>query len=61
MHDSVITCLENSTDKDLSKEFSHKRLGFKKGDWIWGHIIVEESQHLGQIAYIRGMIKGING
>lgn len=29
--------------------------------WILGHIIVEESQHLGQIAFIRGMIRGING
>ena len=61
VHDSVIKCLENSTHEDLTKEFAHKRLGSKKGDWIWGHIIVEESQHLGQIAYIRGMIRGSNG
>ena len=29
--------------------------------WILGHILAEESQHLGQVAYIRGMIKGFNG
>ena len=60
VHDSVIKCLENSTPDDLNKEFAHRKLGSRNGDWIWGHIVVEESQHLGQIAYIRGMIRGID-
>ncbi len=30
-------------------------------NWILGHVIVEESQHLGQIALIRGMIRGLDG
>ena len=29
--------------------------------WILGHILAEESQHLGQVAYIRGMIRGFDG
>lgn len=29
--------------------------------WILAHVIVEESQHLGQIAFIRGMIRGLDG
>ena len=29
--------------------------------WILGHLIVEESQHLGQVALIRGMIRGLDG
>jgi len=36
-----------------------KRPGYSIGQML-SHIIVEESQHLGQISYIRGMLKGIN-
>jgi hypothetical protein len=32
----------------------------KTGTWIIGHLLVEESQHLGQVAYIRGIIRGFN-
>ncbi len=28
---------------------------------ILGHLIVEEAQHVGQIAYIRGILRGIEG
>jgi hypothetical protein len=31
------------------------------GAWVFGHAIVEESQHLGQIAFIRGMQRGLDG
>ena len=27
---------------------------------MFGHVIVEESQHLGQIAYLRGLQRGLN-
>ena len=30
------------------------------GFWILGRLISEESQHLGQISYIRGIIRGLN-
>ena len=28
---------------------------------LLGHILAEESQHLGQVAYIRGMSRGFDG
>lgn len=37
----------------------NKRPGYTIGQ-MFSHIIVEESQHLGQISYVRGMLRGIN-
>lgn len=28
--------------------------------WVLGHLLAEEAQHLGQVAYLRGMMRGIN-
>lgn len=50
--------LEQATDADLSKEYQTPHRGPVKGTWIVGHILVEESQHTGQVAMIRGMIRG---
>jgi uncharacterized damage-inducible protein DinB len=50
--------LEQATDADLSKEYPHPRRGTINGAWILGHILVEESQHTGQVAMIRGMMRG---
>jgi uncharacterized damage-inducible protein DinB len=50
--------LEQATDADLSREYPHPREGTVTGSWVLGHILVEESQHLGQVALIRGMIRG---
>ena len=30
------------------------------GVWILGHVLVEESQHVGQIGFIRGLLRGLN-
>jgi uncharacterized damage-inducible protein DinB len=52
--------IDNLASIDMSNVFS-------KGDrsttwgWILGHVIVEESQHLGQVAFIRGIIRGLDG
>jgi len=54
---NVIDKLKN---EDLNKDYKRLTGELKKGYWILGHVLVEESQHLGQIAYIRGMIKGLN-
>ena len=51
--------LEQATDVDLAREYQHPRLGTITGAWIVGHILVEESQHTGQVALIRGMMRGI--
>ena len=50
--------LEQATDDNLLKEYHHQQRGPVKGTWIVGHILVEESQHTGQVAMIRGMIRG---
>ena len=48
--------------EDLDKEFYHPRRQIAvSGAWVLGHILVEEAQHLGQIAYIRGMMRGLDG
>jgi uncharacterized damage-inducible protein DinB len=52
-------CLDQATDADLSREYHHPRLGVITGSWIVGHLLVEESQHTGQVALIRGMIRGL--
>jgi len=51
--------LEKATDADLSREYHHPRLGVVTGTWIVGHLLVEESQHAGQVALIRGMMRGL--
>lgn len=51
--------LDQATDDDLARVFHHPRLGAITGAWIVGHILVEESQHTGQVALIRGMIRGL--
>jgi len=50
---------EQATDADLSREYHHPRLGVVTGTWIVGHLLVEESQHAGQVALIRGMMRGL--
>ena len=51
--------LENISDNELGLKYSW---GDKKisGFFIIGRLITELSQHLGQISYIRGMLRGLN-
>lgn len=57
---STLAHLAQMTAADVATIYDHPRLRDLTGAWILGHILVEESQHLGQIAYIRGMIRGLN-
>ena len=50
--------LEKSTDTDLAKVYHAGAMGQITGSWVFGRIIVEESAHVGQIALIRGVIRG---
>jgi uncharacterized damage-inducible protein DinB len=52
--------LERATEADLSRENPRSRGGVVTGSWIVGHLLVEESQHLGQVALLRGMMRGLN-
>jgi uncharacterized damage-inducible protein DinB len=56
----IFKVIENLNSEDLKNSYSSPSRGKVTGKWILGHVIVEESQHLGQMAYIRGMIRGLN-
>jgi hypothetical protein len=57
---STLAHLEQMTAADIEATYAHPRRTGITGTWILGHLLVEESQHLGQVAYIRGMIRGLN-
>ncbi len=51
--------LGQATDNDLSRAYHH-RDGNPSGTWILEHMLVEENQHMGQLAIIRGMMRGLD-
>ena len=60
VRDAAFGVIDRMSDDDVSTEFSRGERTITWG-WILGHVIVEESQHLGQVALIRGIIRGLNG
>jgi uncharacterized damage-inducible protein DinB len=60
VREAAFRVIDGMADADMSNEIDRGR-GPIKWSWILGHVIVEESQHLGQVALIRGMIRGLNG
>ena len=55
----TIEFIENVKDKDLSLNY---KFGIRevKGYFVIGRLMTELSQHLGQVSYIRGMIRGLD-
>mgnify|MGYP001389801404 CR=1 FL=1 len=51
--------IDAMTDDDIATEIDRGHGPITWG-WILGHVLAEEAQHLGQVAFIRGMIRGIN-
>ena len=51
--------IDGTNDEDMDNVFTR---GGRSVTWSWilGHVIVEESQHLGQVAFVRGLIRGLN-
>jgi uncharacterized damage-inducible protein DinB len=49
--------LDQATGQDLARTFQHPRGGTITGTWIVGHLLIEEAQHTGQVALIRGMMR----
>ncbi len=47
-------------EEDLNKEVPHARYDPINYAWVLGHLLCEEAEHLGQIEYLRGMMRGIN-
>ena len=60
VREASFEAIDGKTDADMSNEIDLGR-GPITWSWILGHVMVEESQHLGQVALIRGMIRGLNG
>ncbi|MCZ6539289.1 MAG: DinB family protein [Chloroflexi bacterium] len=61
-HASLLAMIDGLEEADLDRDvYAAYRDESLNIGWILGHILAEESQHLGQVAYIRGMIKGFNG
>ena len=58
VRERTISEFERSTDEDMANVYNHPPMGEITGAWVWGHAIVEECMHLGQIALIRGMQRG---
>ena len=48
-------------ESDLSIELTHPRYDPVNYAWVLGHLLCEEAEHLGQIEYLRGMMRGLNG
>ena len=46
--------------EDLKKEVTHSRYDPISYAWVLGHLLCEEAEHLGQIEYLRGMMRGLN-
>lgn len=60
VRESAFETIDGMTDADMSIEIDRGH-GPITWAWILGHVMVEESQHLGQVALIRGMIRGLDG
>ena len=57
---STIAHLDSLKVDDLGKRYSHRRIDpGPTVNWVLAHLLVEEAQHLGQISYVRGMLRGL--
>ena len=59
LREGTIKFITNIEDEDLSLDYT---LGIRqvKGYFVIGRLMTELSQHLGQVSYIRGMIRGLD-
>jgi hypothetical protein len=61
-HASLLGMIDALEEADMQRDvFAVYRNESLNIGWILGHILAEESQHLGQVAYIRGMQRGFDG
>jgi len=52
--------LAKVTSSDLSQTRDSARGEPPTIAWVLAHVLVEEAQHFGQVAYLRGMLRGLN-
>ena len=63
VHESTLQIVETLTDDDLDKNFPGRHWREPEGpkvNWVLSHLIIEASEHIGQVAFIRGMLRGLN-
>ena len=48
-------------EADLSRVIEHTNFRSWTGGRILGRLLCEEAEHLGQIEYLRGMMRGLDG
>lgn len=61
---SVLPVIDALSESDLEKSYENRRgqrTAAPTVAWVLAHIAIEEAQHVGQIAYIRGMLRGLGG
>ena len=65
VRESALKVLDGLTEADLGASYpdrSRRRGGEPPTvSWVLGHVAVEEAQHVGQMAYVRGMLRGLGG
>ncbi len=47
-------------EDDLSRVIQHTNFRGRTGAWVLGRLLCEEAEHLGQIEYLRGMMRGLD-
>ena len=63
VHESTLGVIETLTNDDLDKNFPGRHWRDTEGpkvNWVLSHLIIEVSEHIGQVAFIRGMLRGLN-
>lgn len=63
VHESTLQVVTSLTDEDLGKNFPGRHWRDPEGPDVNGvisHLIIEASEHVGQVAFIRGMLRGLN-
>ncbi len=51
---------EVMVEEDLSRVIEGTRFAGVTGGWVLGRLLCEEAEHLGQIEYLRGMMRGLD-
>ena len=63
VHESTLRVIETLTDGDLDKNHSGRHWREPEGpkvNRVLSHLVIEASEHIGQVAFIRGMLRGLN-
>ena len=62
VRESTLALLDSLTEEDLPQTRTTRRTQSPPTvAWVLAHLLVENAQHVGQVAYIRGLLRGLNG